>query len=75
MRPDYEAVKKNAGNWVNYNATGGGWTLSNIIAQVGGKWGHSVDKAGINSVDIDADHAAIVSNWRVRECVASSFSS
>jgi RHS repeat-associated protein len=36
--PNYSAVAENSATWINYDARGGGVTLPNVIAGVGGAW-------------------------------------
>jgi RHS repeat-associated protein len=38
FRPDYSSVAANSNTWIDYDARGGGVTMPNIIAGVGGAW-------------------------------------
>jgi hypothetical protein len=59
FRPSYAAVAANAGTWVDYNATGGGGSLPNFIAGIGGAWNNA--PSGYTSViGLPYNHAQIM---------------
>ena len=41
FRPDFSKVAANAGQWLDYNATGGGLTVPNAIAGGGSAWNNA----------------------------------
>jgi hypothetical protein len=57
--PSFQQVAANAGQWLNFVAAGGGLTLPNAIAGVGGAWNNATQGYATRTVDVDVDHASI----------------
>ena len=60
VQPDFQQVAANAGQWLNYVATGGGLTLPNVIAGIGGAWNNATMGYATHTTDVNnVDHANI----------------
>ena len=60
FKPDFIKVTKFSGNWLNFVATGGGLYLNNIVARLGGWYGHKPKGyADQHTLAPDKDHVAI----------------
>jgi len=60
IQPNFQQVAANAGQWLNYVATGGGLTLPNAIAGIGGSWNNATQGFATRTVDVNnVDHANI----------------
>ena len=52
-------VSANSGQWLNFVAAGGGLTLPNAIAAIGGAWGNITQGYATRTIDVNVDHAGI----------------
>lgn len=60
FRPDFGAVRANAGEWFNYNAVGGSsFRFPNFVAGVGGAWNEGPLGHATVFQNVSLDHAAI----------------
>ena len=58
-RPDFVAVAENTRSWVNVYAGGGGNSLPNIIARIGGNWGNAPEGYADRHVLAPGGHADV----------------
>jgi hypothetical protein len=59
IQPNFQQVAANSGQWLNFVATGGGLTLPNAIAGVGGAWNNATQGYATKTTDVSVDHANI----------------
>lgn len=61
MQPNFQMVADHARTWVDYNATGGeGFSLSNVIAGIGGAWNAAPAAYATSYREVNASHAAVM---------------
>lgn len=67
IQPNFQQVAANAGQWLNYVATGGGLTLPNAIAGIGGAWNNATQGYATSTVDVSVDHANIAGSTMMKQ--------
>jgi hypothetical protein len=61
--PSFANVAQNSGSWIDINALSTGWTRSNIISWIGGKWG-AAPSGYASVIGVPADHAGAMAYWQ-----------
>ena len=59
FKPNFKNVAKYSAVWTNYVATGGGINRNNLIARMGGWYGHRPKQYASHHICVDKDHVDI----------------
>ncbi|WP_428488422.1 beta strand repeat-containing protein [Rhodopila sp.] len=59
LQPDFHQVAANSGQWLNFVAAGGGLTLPNAIAGIGGAWNGATMGYATSTTNVSTDHGGI----------------
>ena len=59
FKANFKNVAKYSGTWTNYVATGGGMNGNNLVARIGGWYGHKPKGYADHHISVNKDHVDI----------------